>query len=188
MPQCLKENLTSTHENPSIKPFFFQIYTGNVYPDVDLLLCLSTIRRDLLHRGFPRHDVLNRGQDGRPVFKDCERHIFPHAVGDEIWIMLGIVRPHRVSLTVSLLCKQQIGLLCRREVRHPVSSVEHRWPLPLREIGVLADLDRLVVAEVAVMQSVLCSLRARDCSRHRHGMGIPLTSRRGRQSASRPPH
>ena len=47
-----------------------------------LLLC--TFCRDLVDSGLAGHDILNRGQNGRPVFENGKGNLLPHTIGNKI--------------------------------------------------------------------------------------------------------
>ena len=47
-------------------------------------LLLRTLGRDLLDSSLARHNVLDRRQNGRPVFEDGKGNFLPHTVSNEI--------------------------------------------------------------------------------------------------------
>lgn len=52
---------------------------------------------------------------------------------------------------MSLLGEEKVSLFGSREVGYTISSIEHGGPLAGREIGIWADLKRLVVAKVTIV-------------------------------------
>jgi len=87
-----------------------------------------------LHCDFAINNFRNDLVNVAKVVEDGEGYIFPLAVVNEILTSLG---------------EEEIRLLCRAEIRHAVTGVEHDGPLGEGRVG--ADLEGLVMAKDAVI-------------------------------------